>query len=70
MNSNNNFYEGKEVVTNGAIGDMAGEYKREDVLLQRNISDGGDTVTITLYDQDKNTIVYMVPSESLKEILG
>lgn len=66
----NNFYEGEEIVTNGVIGNVQQEYKREQILLQRNISDGGDTVTVTLANQNNDTVIYIVPTQSLREVLS
>ena len=53
----------------GVIADKPTEYKKEKLLLQRSVNEGGDSVLITASGNKGERTAYLVPTEYLKQFL-
>lgn len=57
------------ILVDGVIGDEAQKYERVEILLQRVVDGGGDSVLLTMASGTGDRIAYIVPTKCLMQIL-
>lgn len=58
-----------DLVVSGAVAKNSDKHRKTKIALQRAIDSGGDTITIMLPGEKANNLIYMIETQSIKNLL-